>query len=716
MTLTLRIKNDLRKPREAFGPIKPILLRGDIRIKENDRFREPEYHEKKEPFSSGWGKKERHNYTITEEEINAHIKKGGWWGLPIPFGRVVVDVDHVRAYLLMSDILRQLELSYCELKTPNGGQFVFGVGAPVKNTAGILTWGGFTVDYRTDAGMIVLPLGESTEGREWVRIADRELDPMPIWLNPLCSIDALETDKVPVPLEEGSRDETLFKHFCRLQSKGVSDDDMYAVAEFMADNVAVPPFDAWQAKLKQALQYEKGQADTVTIASPANPMPNAKAFYAQYHKDRFIYHDGMWKSWNSCSWRVMEDTALEKQLYDWLSNKHYFNAAGEVRPFNPNNKSVKDVVKALQAETHVPQDVQSPAWFRVSELQPENILPVNNGLLDVSTGLLHPATPMFFNEFHIPFDYEPDEFMGPVRWVSFLKDVWGDDRESIHTLQELFGYLLTPDTSLQKIFLLIGPPRSGKGTISRILSALLGRENVAGPTLNGLSKEFGLQSLMGKLAAVISDARLSGKSDNQAIVERLLAISGEDSLSIPRKYLKDWYGRLRSRILIQSNELPRLMDSSTALVKRCIVLKMSKSFYGREDSRLTDKLLEELPAILNWALAGRERLYARGHFIQPESAAEELEELEGLSSPITKFIREKCALGPKNAVRVEHLYQAWCYWSDANHSYVGDAGTFGKNLRSAFPEIPKRRLGSGEDRIYVYAGIRLLEEQESVFP
>ena len=35
-------------------------------------------------------------------------------------------------------------------------------------------------------------------------------------------------------------------------------------------------------------------------------------------------------------------------------------------------------------------------------------------------------------------------------------------------LQDWMGYTLTPDTSLQKILLCLGPPRSGKGTVYRI--------------------------------------------------------------------------------------------------------------------------------------------------------------------------------------------------------------------------------------------------------
>ena len=87
----------------------------------------------------------------------------------------------------------------------------------------------------------------------------------------------------------------------------------------------------------------------------------------------------------------------------------------------------------------------------------------------------------------------------------------------------MFGYLLTSDTRLQKMFLIVGPKRSGKGTIARVLKALLGVANVAGPTLSGLGTNFGLAPLVGKPLAIISDARLSGRADQQVIAERLLA-------------------------------------------------------------------------------------------------------------------------------------------------------------------------------------------------
>jgi len=325
--------------------------------------------------------------------------------------------------------------------------------------------------------------------------------------------------------------------------------------------------------------------------------------------------------------------------------------------------------------------------------------------LAVANSWAHNPELLTFNA--LDFDYD-EKALEPSEWFKFLNSVWPDDLESIATLQEIFGYLVSGETRQQKAFLIVGPKRSGKGTIGRVLRALLGYDNVAGPTLASLSENFGLAPLIGKRVAIISDARLGGRIDQHLIAERLLSISGEDSLTIDRKYRDPWTGRLPVRFLILSNELPRLADASGALASRFVLLMMQRSFYGREDLGLDEKLLRELPGILNWSLAGLERLKFRHHFIRPKSSAEALQELEDLTSPIGAFIRECSVVAPDETAYVEEVYQRYQSWCAANNRLPGTAQTFGRDLRAAVPGLTTERpRAAGPERKRVYRGIGL---------
>ena len=267
---------------------------------------------------------------------------------------------------------------------------------------------------------------------------------------------------------------------------------------------------------------------------------------------------------------------------------------------------------------------------------------------------------------------------------------------------------LTPDTSQQKAFALFGPRRSGKGTIARILVAILGAHNCAAPTLAGLGTNFGLAPLIGKRVAVISDARLSRRVDQHAIAERILSITGEDAITIDRKYKPAWTGQLQARFLILSNELFRLADASGALASRFILLMLTKSFYGQEDRKLTGKLMTELPGILNWAIAGWARLERRGHFQQPASAQEAVEQLEDLASPIGAFVRECCDIGAAHSIPVDSLFLAWKIWClEQGREHPGTKASFGRDLKAAQPGLKVTQpREEGQQRRH-YQGIRL---------
>ena len=183
----------------------------------------------------------------------------------------------------------------------------------------------------------------------------------------------------------------------------------------------------------------------------------------------------------------------------------------ERRPWEPNRHKIADVLDALAAVCYLPETVQQPAWIDGDEPPDGVIVACANGLLHVDTRTLLPHNPRFFNQTAVPFDYDPDASSRRAG-CAFLDELWPDDADSIAALQEFFGYVISGRLDFQKILLLVGPTRGGKGAIARVLGALVGPDNVAGPTLSSLGNDFGLAPLLGKPLAVISDARLDGRN------------------------------------------------------------------------------------------------------------------------------------------------------------------------------------------------------------
>ena len=241
---------------------------------------------------------------------------------------------------------------------------------------------------------------------------------------------------------------------------------------------------------------------------------------------------------------------------------------------------------------------------------------------------------------------------------------------------------------------------------------MLGATNVCSPTLSSLSSNFGIAPMIGKRLAIISDARLSGKADQAVIAERILAITGEDALTIDRKFRQAWTGKLDVRFLVLTNELPRLTDASGAFASRFIILVMTNSFYGKEDRGLITKLRPELPGILHWSLAGLDRLQARGHFNPPESAADAVREMDDLGSPIGAFLRDRCHVEAGASISTGDLYAAWSSWChDHGRDHRGTAQTFGRDLSAAIPGLKTTQPREGGERVRRYAGVRLRSDQ-----
>lgn len=455
---------------------------------------------------------------------------------------------------------------------------------------------------------------------------------------------------------------------------------------------------------------------------PTAPLAVAETIYSGEYRTHsgmrtLVSWRGGWMQWHGTHWSEVDTAELRSRIYSILGTAEYQHETKdgpELRSWHPDKRKVANVLEALAAVGHLSGEIDPPAWIGLHSAA-ENIsaqmISCRNGLLDVATRKLADHTPALFNVVSVPFDYD-DHATEPTAWLDFLESVWGDDEDSIKLVQEFFGYVLSGRLDMQKLLMLIGPTRSGKGTIARVLTDLVGRGHVAGPTLASLGTNFGLSPLLGKPLAIIADARL-GNIPSHTVVERLLSITGEDMLTVDRKFREPWSGKLPTRFVILSNELPRFRDSSAAIANRLLIVQMTNSFLGREDRTLDARLRDEYPAILSWALEGLDRLSRAGSFTVPESATDAANLMMDLASPVSAFVRDRCVRDPQQSVLRDDLYDAWKTWAEDNGHKAGAKSTFGRDLRAVVPEVKDSQPRINGVQVRQYDGIGLTPMHQS---
>jgi putative DNA primase/helicase len=450
--------------------------------------------------------------------------------------------------------------------------------------------------------------------------------------------------------------------------------------------------------------YEK-EAKKPLLLDPGDPRPSARAFI-EAHDGVLRCYAGDIYEWTGTRYKLLDEAYVRDALYAFLEKAQQMSRAKPPRriPFAPNKPKVDHVLDALRSLIRVAPDVVPGSWL--DGRREGAVLACRNGILRLSDRKLLPHTPEHFNTAAADSDHDPNA-AEPVEWLKFMGSLFPADPKSIETIHEVLGYVISGEAHYHKMFMFLGPKRSGKGTIARMLTRLLGNAGHTGLVLASFNDTFGLEPLLGKILVLIPDARL--KSRAHVVTERLLAISGQDDLQVARKYKSALPAvRLPARVLFLTNILPALADASGTVASRFIIVQFDISFYGREDHGLEARLVPELPGILNLAIDGWQRLTARGRFAQPKSGEDAAKNLSYLASPITQYIEEEYELGGTDETRVDDVYLDYADWwqRTGQPGHPGNLTAFGMALAAAgFRFKRERRRPPGDDH-YVYVGIR----------
>lgn len=308
-----------------------------------------------------------------------------------------------------------------------------------------------------------------------------------------------------------------------------------------------------------------------------------------------------------------------------------------------------------------------------------------NGTFNVLRGTLgsHDTTPSLFN--HIPHDYVANSSC--PNFMAFLDSIWNGDndaRQKHQFIQQWMGYLLTADSSQQKMLILKGEGANGKSVLMDIARHLVGEKNTSSAMLGRLHMPYVRATLDKKLLNQSADLpKLGSVADGD-----LKAIIGGDSIEVSPKYKPSFTIKPYARLMVATNNMPRSSDTTEGYFRRLIVLTFNRGFVENErNPLLLSELLTEMPGIVAWAVDGLRALRAAGRFIIPPSSVQEVDAYREELSPAAVFADECLDLsGDRSGIRSRDIFMTFKRWCGHRGFNAGNMVTLGRELvKLGFP-------------------------------
>jgi putative DNA primase/helicase len=374
----------------------------------------------------------------------------------------------------------------------------------------------------------------------------------------------------------------------------------------------------------------------------------------------FRYHQ-IWRSW----WRY--ENGVYAEVPDEVMAQTV-DLTLQAFDYTLKNTQIGEIMTKIARDAGIgSRDVDQGAWE----------LNTRTGILNLEDGQLYEHTPEYFSIIQSSAAYRPEAVAHD--WLAFLRHAVPSDGDR-RLLQQFAGLCLTGDTSPQKALLLIGDGGTGKGTFTRVLSAVLGSLATSSAIENIKDGSFLVGTLVGKRMCVVSELP---RSFDWLPFKR---VTGEDPISVDVKNKTPYTTKLDMKLVILSNVMPFLGEdtSNTSLLRRFLPISFDVK-NENPDSKLADRLThpDELPGVLNWMLEGLHLLRDSDMRFPSSDAATLTREIVEDSNKVITFLRDECAYVPAVTVTSTDLYTAYREWCRKTGHGTLSATSFAKQLVAA---------------------------------
>ncbi len=325
-----------------------------------------------------------------------------------------------------------------------------------------------------------------------------------------------------------------------------------------------------------------------------------------------------WLLWDGRRW-AWDDREVIVRLGQETARKLW----DEVELVDPNDKEIRKAViahaKASEKRAQIEAMIglartKDPVLLTELDNDP-NLLSCQNGLLNLSTGVLQPPSRDILITKIAGASYYPEA--KSELWSSFLHSVTNGDTELEAFLQRAVGYALSGRVTEKAFFFLYGPPDGGKSTFIDAIRGMFGDHHETAAFSTWLVQTYtggnrgDLVRLAGTRLVTSVETRPNVRFDQEIIKK----VTGGDMLTCAAKYEAEVSFPPTFALWLAANDAPMIQDDDAGMWNRLRRVPFTNVIPAhKQDKQLRSKLAtpEVRAAILAWAVEGVHAWQAQG--------------------------------------------------------------------------------------------------------
>ena len=320
---------------------------------------------------------------------------------------------------------------------------------------------------------------------------------------------------------------------------------------------------------------------------------------------RFVAEWGTWLFWNGKLWDKSKVEAFTRV-------REYLRQKTPSQKRNAQNLRSAPTVSAVERLAR-----SNPLSYAIPEAFDSDLMLLGTpgGTVDLRSGKMRPAQREDMITMQTAVEPKPGT---PTRFMHFLDEI----KVCPDFLQRLAGYALTGSTKEERVFFFYGSGANGKSKFVEQLQGIMGdysRKAAISTFVDQAHADHPTELAGLKGARLVTSSEIpAGKKWNEAVIKDL---TGGDTISA-RLMRQDFFDfKPQLTLIIFGNTQPSLSSIDSAIRRRMVLVPFLASFEGNPDKQLGEKLREEWPQILQWAIKGAVKWSHDGLKIPPEVLA-----------------------------------------------------------------------------------------------